>query len=120
MARSPARFSRALVAAQLILVACLLSVFPHGHPVTAPDVPATARDDVHSPRPDPCFEPGAPLQGHSHCATCCFQRLLSGGRVADCVCSAPVFSAARVAVLPRVTFGSDPAAFPDPRGPPAV
>lgn len=115
-----ARRSRLLLAAQLTLATALLGLFPHGHPVTAGGVPSLCRDDAHAPHGDPCAEPGAAVHRHAVCAVCSFQRVLSGGRVASHVFSAPALAPVRAVAPPRAAVASEWAAFTDPRGPPAA
>lgn len=120
MAVGSARLNRRLVTATLILAFCLLSVLPHTHPVAVSDVPCSSRAQVHAPHPDPWLETGATPDAHERCATCCFQRLLSGGEVATCICSAPLFLPARLSAPPRAIARSIRAGLADPRGPPAA
>lgn len=120
MAMGFARLSRLLVAPPLLLAFCLLSVFPHGHPVAAAQLGPASAESSHAPHPGPCLETGVAAGPHTPCAVCCFLRLLSGGQVATCSCSAPILSPVRVAPPPPAIVAFDRTGFADPRGPPAV
>lgn len=115
-----ARLSRSLVATPLVLAFCLLSAFPHGHPITASELTIASGESALAPHTDFRLEQGVAISSHTPCAVCCFLRLLSGGQVATCSCSAPILSPSQVAAPAPAIIAFDRTGGADPRGPPEV